>query len=142
MGPDKSTDLRRSPLSFRKTFGLHLVIHADLYLSGRCRCPKRMPALSFMNAFSNLMGRTKFIRRAPIPVRAWELFCSGFCIRCLRESDIHLTEHVFASNRQVCDEKKLLPAFLHIGFYPILCSPGLFHNDDSDWRIGCTERTR
>jgi hypothetical protein len=50
---------------------------------------------------------------------------SGFCIRGLREPNIHLPKYVFTPNRQVCDEEELLPAFFYIGLYPIMCTPRL-----------------
>ena len=53
---------------------------------------------------------------------------SGFRIRCLRESNIHLPKYVFAPNRQVSDEEELFPAFPYVGLDPIVCAPRLLEN--------------
>ena len=57
---------------------------------------------------------------------------AGFGIRRLSEPDVHMSKLVFATNRQICDEEKLLPALFSISLQPIVRAPGLFHRNHSD----------
>src|SRR5258708_13389157 len=65
---------------------------------------------------------------------------SCFCIRCLREPNIHAPKRVFSPNRQVCDEEELLPAFSYISLYPIVRAPGLLQGYPCYRRIKCAAR--